>query len=475
MSHAAIAAALALEDVSAAERLVAFSLASYANRDHCAWPSAAAAAARAGMSRGRFLAARDGLVRAGLLVVEDSRGGRGRSSTVRLAFADTGERFDAQINASLFERALTFSRARGGARLLIAVMAALADEHGQLSGFSASELAAGAGLSNTSYRRARAALRNSGEVRLDNGLGGRGNTNSWAVTLPELAPSVVPARTAPPAGARPLLAKVRSAAGAEDRDATEVAKGAGKGAVVGTVSASKGAAGETVSGRKGAGAGTVCGQRAPKRAPKRAPPNARAGGEPRNLRTCPPSPPEGGAPRSQVTIVEKYVTDRGRTRQRQVTIDQATVAAHFAQPASTDRCDWAAIRAELQRTVGEGTFAIWLEPLTLRAIDPAGALLLDGPSATWGWVTKRFQRLLERASAATGRQLRLVDDRERQLLDSLSPGAACSGATELPADHARRAQGVLSVDCDPQANLSEAFDRTENLPGASENRTEHDA
>jgi hypothetical protein len=77
----------------------------------------------------------------------------------------------------------------------------------------------------------------------------------------------------------------------------------------------------------------------------------------------------------------------------------------------------------MQRIVGEDTFAIWLEPLSLRATDPSGALVLDGPSATWGWVTKRFGRLFERVSAATGRELRLVDDRERQLLEALFPTA----------------------------------------------------
>jgi hypothetical protein len=45
MSHVAIAAALALEDVSVGERLVAFSLASFANREHRAWPSTPVAAA----------------------------------------------------------------------------------------------------------------------------------------------------------------------------------------------------------------------------------------------------------------------------------------------------------------------------------------------------------------------------------------------------------------------------------------------
>ena len=37
MSHAAIAAALAAEDLSVSQRLVAFSMASFANSDQLAW------------------------------------------------------------------------------------------------------------------------------------------------------------------------------------------------------------------------------------------------------------------------------------------------------------------------------------------------------------------------------------------------------------------------------------------------------
>lgn len=258
MSHVAIAAALGLDGVSTPERLVAFSLASYANREHRAWPSAAAAANRAGMSRGRFLAARDRLVRAGLVTVEDSRGGRGRSSTVLLAFAVRGERLDAEINAQLFEAALACSRARGGARLLVAVMAALAGADCHVTGFSAGELAVAAGLSGTSYRRARGALLDSGEVRLDSGLGGRGKTNTWTLTLPDAVSSVRPARAAPPACARPLLATVRSTAEGREHDATPGAAGVENGAAGETVSGSKGAAGETVLDGKGASTATVC-------------------------------------------------------------------------------------------------------------------------------------------------------------------------------------------------------------------------
>ena len=75
MSYAAIAAALTLGDVSPSERLVAFSLASYANRDGTAYPDNPAAAARAGLSRSRYLHARDQLVRRGLISITDAGGG----------------------------------------------------------------------------------------------------------------------------------------------------------------------------------------------------------------------------------------------------------------------------------------------------------------------------------------------------------------------------------------------------------------
>src|SRR5947209_20584682 len=87
MSYEAIAAALARDDLAGGERLVAFSLASFAGRNGRAWPGASVAAARAGLSRSRYLHDRDGLVRRGLLVLEDVASGRGRASTVVLSLA----------------------------------------------------------------------------------------------------------------------------------------------------------------------------------------------------------------------------------------------------------------------------------------------------------------------------------------------------------------------------------------------------
>ena len=86
MSYRTIAAALALEDVSIGERLVAFSLASYADAEHQTFVGNPAAATRAGLSRSQYLAAREQLVGSRV----DLGGGRGRR-------ARSIEHLDAQL------------------------------------------------------------------------------------------------------------------------------------------------------------------------------------------------------------------------------------------------------------------------------------------------------------------------------------------------------------------------------------------
>ena len=116
MSYRTIAAALALENVSVGERLVAFSLASYADAEHETFAGNPAAASRAGLSRSQYLAAREQLVSRGLMSVAVEGGGRGRSSTLTLDFAKRGPWREERINPRLFEAVLGYSRARGPAR-----------------------------------------------------------------------------------------------------------------------------------------------------------------------------------------------------------------------------------------------------------------------------------------------------------------------------------------------------------------------
>ena len=94
MSHAAIAAVLERDDLSTPERLVAFSLASFSNTDQLAWPGTSVAAARAGLAKGRYVEARDALVRRGLIVIQDPGRGRGQSSMITLEFARRGPWWD---------------------------------------------------------------------------------------------------------------------------------------------------------------------------------------------------------------------------------------------------------------------------------------------------------------------------------------------------------------------------------------------
>jgi hypothetical protein len=213
MSAGAIAAALALDGMSSGERLVAFSLASFANREQRAFPGAQAAAARAGLSRGRYLQARDQLVSRGLVIVEHAATGRNQSSTVRLPFAERGPWSQGEINPPLFEAALDYSTARGPARLLLASVAALADEEHVLADITTEELCRAAGLADKSYRRARHALLSSGELILLTSGGGRGKANRWKLPDPRQLATARrkperARRVPPPAGARPLLTPV---------------------------------------------------------------------------------------------------------------------------------------------------------------------------------------------------------------------------------------------------------------------------
>ena len=211
--------------VSAGERMAAFSLASFANREHRAWPGTRVAAARAGLSRSQYLAARDGLVRRGLVVVEHAGAGRGNSPVVAVTFAQAGPWFDGEINAPLFEAALSWSRARGSARLLLAALAALADEQLSVSRLSTEELRAAAGMADSTYRRARAELLAGGEVALEAAGGGRAKTNRWVLRDPRgsgrpplKAPAPRPRLRGP---ATPLLATVETRRSALELDGAD--------------------------------------------------------------------------------------------------------------------------------------------------------------------------------------------------------------------------------------------------------------
>ena len=331
MSRQAIAAALACEGLTGGERLVAFSLASYAGPDARAFPGTTVAAARAGLSRSRYLHDRDRLVRRGLVVIEQAASGRGHSSTVALAFATQGPWWEGEINAELFERVLSFTRARGPARLLLAAMAAVADRDGVVRGVSNDEVWRAAGLGERTYWRARPGLLESGELVLLEAARGRGNTNVWQVrALVELAAAdgQRPSRrhVPPPDGVRPLLASVapegdrsapvgeagseaaeggRDAGGAEGEPCPVVTEtGCEKSGQDRTVSRENCPVWTGVSEPKGGQDGTLFELPAPENPaetsaekPAESPAaNARAGKEPQNPRTRkPPHPPRGGA------------------------------------------------------------------------------------------------------------------------------------------------------------------------------------
>jgi len=453
MSREAIAAVLTRDDLVSGERLVALSLASFADRENRAWPGTPAAAARAGLCRSRYLQAREQLVARGLVVVEERATGRGRATTVMLAFADAGPWWDGGINVELCEAVLGYSSARGPARLLIATMAAVSDEDGTVRDVATEQLCAVAGVADRTYRRARMSLLESGELVLVSGVDGRGNTNVWRIADPRLLAGAgayrVPRRVAPPAGARPLLAAAgtsRADTSRVDVTSTHDEKGgqvrtvdSAKCPTLTGVSALKGGHDRTVltqdrpaltgvSVPKGGQAQTLCepplaetAREGAAETPAETPaPNARAGRESFNPRTPedPPNPPAGGSPPDSMLIEQTYVTERGRRRRRAVRIDLAEVRRGLRLPGSRDHADWQRVRALLFDAVGENTFAIWLEPLELIAIGVDGALVIAAPPALAGWVSSRYGPLLSARAESAGRQLRFAVEADRAAVGS---------------------------------------------------------
>jgi hypothetical protein len=159
--------------------------------------------------------AREQLVARGLLAIESAARGRGQATTLIALFAQSAPWWDGEINARLLEQALSHSPVRGPARLLLATLAALANESGVADELSTEDLCHAAGLANSTYRRARSALLASGEVELVEDGGGRGRMNCWRVLVAAGEPqSTAPVRRArgraPVPDQPPLLSPVRS-------------------------------------------------------------------------------------------------------------------------------------------------------------------------------------------------------------------------------------------------------------------------
>ncbi len=418
MSHAAIAAVLIRDDLSTGERLVAWSLASFANREQLAWPGIPVAAARAGLSRSRYLDAREQLVGRGLLEVEKGLG-RGRSSIVALLFAQSGPWWEGEVNVELVEAVLAYSRQRGPARLLLAALATLADGGGVVEGLTTEELCRAAGLANSTYRRARSAILASGEVEVDDASGGRGRTCSWRVHRPaEIAakPRVEPRRrSVPKPSDRPLMTVAPQDSAAVENSPILTGVPARKGPIASGVSARMGPILSGVSGGKGPRPSGVSGSNPAETPPQTPPPNARAAREPKNPRTQdPPNPPEGGRAADSILVEQTFVTDRGRTRRRLVPVDLNKIRRSLNAPAPGDRLAWQAIRTRLLDAVGESTYAIWLEPIELIAVGDEGELVLAPREQTASWVRERFGRLLATCAQRVGGQVRLATEMERR-------------------------------------------------------------
>ena len=119
-----------------------------------------------------------------------------------------------------------------------------------------------------------------------------------------------------------------------------------------------------------------------------------------------------------VIIEQTFLSERGRKRTRGVRVDLDEVRRRLGMPNAVDRRDWQQIRELLRATVGESTFAIWLEPAELIAVDDKRRLVIAVPATTAAWMAKRFGRLLTSCAESVGRELRFASEPEVQALGS---------------------------------------------------------
>jgi hypothetical protein len=438
LSFDAICGVLGREEWPVPERLTALAISSFANRGNRCWPGPGVAAARAGLSRREFLRTLGSLVERGAIVIEKPAERRGRGSELRLVFAEEGPWFEEDVNPRMVETVLARTAHRGTARLVLAAFAALADEYGIVSGFGQEDLREAAGVPETTFRRARTALLASGELEVLEAGGGRGRTTCWRIRLGDLPTSpaaggrgggpVGPVGSGPPGGSagRPATSgesPVRGQAGA----ATPRAGSGGRKprrasrSEIPPVAQPQTPPETTPSSSLPVGVAPVSGSESP-------PLNARAGREPPNLKTTPPDPPgAGGNGGDRVVAVEElYRTDRGRRRPRTVLVDVAAACATLRPPGPVDVNDWQRTQALLAATVGEDTFAIWLAPLELRAVNATGTLVVTAPPDTASWIRSRYVTAIQAAAHHAGRDVLLADD-------MLAAAIGAGGMTDHPA------------------------------------------
>ncbi len=111
-------------------------------------------------------------------------------------------------------------------------------------------------------------------------------------------------------------------------------------------------------------------------------------------------------------VEQAVVSERGRRRRRMVRVDLDELRRSLGLVSAADRVDWQRIRELLEGTVGESTFAIWLEPVELIAVDGERRLVVAAPAAAAAWTAERYGRLLASCAQRVGRELRFASEPE---------------------------------------------------------------
>jgi hypothetical protein len=93
-----------------------------------------------------------------------------------------------------------------------------------------------------------------------------------------------------------------------------------------------------------------------------------------------------------------------------VNVNLDEVRRTLGVPGPADHAAWQRTRELLVERVGESTFEIWLDAVEMLAVDTDGALVLDGPDGTRGWVRERYGGVIAGCAELAGATVKFASE-----------------------------------------------------------------
>ena len=127
----------------------------------------------------------------------------------------------------------------------------------------------------------------------------------------------------------------------------------------------------------------------------------------------PPVPPQAAALMADPVPLEvrRLRVQHGSKRKRDLAAvrmaEELALLQEAGDATESAVATWEAVSTLLAAAVPEPTFRLWLQPLTVFAVD-GGTLVLSGPQSKVGWVERRYSSLIGEALQAAGSEFTKV-------------------------------------------------------------------